>query len=175
MSLALILYSTTDGHTLKISERIQSVLEEGGHEVNILPISGAESEMLALSDKIVIGASIRYGKHKKEVFDFVLNNKRILENKATAFFTVNVVARKDNKNTPETNPYLKKFLSKVSWRPGKLAVFAGKIDYQKYGILDRTMIRLIMLMTRGPTNPNAIVEFTDWDKVERFGREVGEL
>ena len=33
-----------------------------------------------------------------------------LEKKQTAFFTVNVVARKKEKNKPDTNPYMKKFL-----------------------------------------------------------------
>lgn len=175
MNKVVILYSTTDGHTVKISQRIQSVLEKTGHEVKLLPVVSANSSELLESDKIIIGASIRYGKHKKEVIDFVSNNKSCLENKISAFFTVNVVARKSNKNTPETNPYLKKFLSDVSWKPDESAVFAGKIDYKKYGVLDRMMIRLIMLMTKGPTNPNAVVEFTDWDEVESFGRAVSEL
>jgi menaquinone-dependent protoporphyrinogen oxidase len=34
------------------------------------------------------------------------------------------------------------------------------------------MIRLIMLMTHGPTDPKAVVEFTDWDKVEAFANAV---
>jgi menaquinone-dependent protoporphyrinogen oxidase len=29
-----------------------------------------------------------------------------------------------------------------------------------------------MLMTKGPTDPTAVVEFTDWEKVERFARDV---
>lgn len=175
MNKVLLLYSTTDGHTVHISERIQSVLEKTGHEVKLLPILSVSSIELEDADKVVIGASIRYGRHKKEVIDFVLNNKAVLESKISVFFTVNVVARKAAKNTPKTNPYLKKFLSNVSWKPDKLAVFAGKIDYQKYGVLDRLMIRLIMFMTNGPTNPNSVVEFTDWEAVENFGRVISEL
>jgi len=171
----VILYSTTDGHTVKISQRIKSVLENNGHDVMLLEISSSSRFELSGFDKIIIGASIRYGKHKQEVVDFVSKNSELLENKITAFFTVNVVARKPNKNTPNTNPYLKKFLSNVPWKPDKLAVFAGKIEYKKYSLLDRMIIRLIMFMTNGPTNPNTVVEFTDWEKVEEFGRAVGEL
>ncbi|MFC1749833.1 menaquinone-dependent protoporphyrinogen IX dehydrogenase [Pseudomonadota bacterium] len=175
MNKVVILYSTTDDHTVKISQRIKSMLENSGHDVMLVAVSSAGSLELSEFDKIIIGASIRYGKHKEEVGDFVSKNREILETKITAFFTVNVVARKPNKNTPDTNPYLKKFLSKVSWKPDELGVFAGKIDYQKYGVLDRMMIRLIMFMTKGPTNPTAVVEFTDWETVEKFGRVVGEL
>ena len=31
--------------------------------------------------------------------------KKIIEKKDNAFFSVNIVAKKVNKNTPETNPY----------------------------------------------------------------------
>lgn len=113
-------------------------------------------------DKIVLGASIRYGKHSKQVYGFIERNEQILDSKPNAFFSVNVVARKPEKNKPETNPYLKKFLNQISWHPKELAVFAGKIDYQKYRFWDRLMIRLIMLMTNGPTDPHTVAEFTDW-------------
>lgn len=175
MSKIIILYSTTDGHTIKISQRIQSVLENTGHNVKILPIASSNSAELLAADKIIIGASIRYGKHKKEVIDFISENKTLLEEKVSAFFSVSVVARKPNRNTPETNPYFKRFLSRVSWEPNAIGIFAGKIDYPKYSVLDRLMIRLIMFMTKGPTDPNAVVEFTDWEQVERFGKMVGEL
>ncbi|MCT4641182.1 MAG: menaquinone-dependent protoporphyrinogen IX dehydrogenase, partial [Bacteriovoracaceae bacterium] len=166
MKKAIILYSTTDEHTIKISKKIKSTMENNQHIVNLLPITCAYSTNLNNYDKIIIGASIRYGKHHKEIFDFISKNKNILNNKISAFFSVNLVARKLNKNTPETNPYIQKFLSKTSWNPDKIAVFPGKIDYQKYNILNRIIIRFIMLMTNGPTDPHSMVEFTNWHDVD---------
>ena len=95
-----------------------------------------------------------------------------MDKKETAFFTVNVVARKKEKNTPETNPYMKKFLELSGWKPDKLAVFAGKIDYPKYGFFDKQIIRLIMFITKGPTDTSQTYEFTDWEKVEEFSRQL---
>ena len=60
--------------------------------------------------------------------------------KSNAFFSVNVVARKPEKSDPETNPYLQKFLRQIAWRPGRPAVFAGKLDYPRYRAFDRFMI-----------------------------------
>jgi len=37
------------------------------------------------------------------------------------------------------------------------------------------MIRLIMLITRGPTDPATVVEFTDWSKVADFAQLVSEM
>jgi menaquinone-dependent protoporphyrinogen oxidase len=175
MARILILYSTTDGHTREISGRLQRQIENAGHQVVVVPVAEAPDIDLGLFDKIVIGASIRYGKHSPAVLEFIRRNQAVLESRPNAFFSVNVVARKPGKNRPETNPYLQKFLRRISWKPRELAVFAGKIDYPRYGFLDRLMIRFIMWMTHGPTDPSAVVEFTDWDQVEAFGRVVSEM
>jgi menaquinone-dependent protoporphyrinogen oxidase len=173
MSKILIAFSTTDGHTQEISHRLRQVIEQQGHWVTLVSIGDESNIDLNQFDKIVIGASIRYGKHSKQVYSFIEKNQRILENKPNAFFSVNVVARKPEKNEPEINPYLQKFLKQIFWRPRKLAVFAGKIDYPRYRFWDRQMIRMIMWMTKGPTDPGTVTEFTNWKDVEAFGHLVG--
>ena len=126
-------------------------------------------------DKVVIGASIRYGRHRPQVLDFIRRNAGTLERKAGALFTVNIVARKPEKSRPDTNPYMKKLLKQIPWRPQQLEVFAGKLDYPRYGFLDRNIIRFIMLLTGGPTNPSAVVEYTDWQRVDAFGRKIAAM
>jgi len=172
MASILILYSTTDGHTVKICRRLQERVEQDGHQATLVSIADPSLPDLDAFDKVVIGASIRYGRHGKAVVDFIKRNRQLLERKPNAFFSVNIVARKPEKSEPETNPYLCKFLRQIAWRPGKLAVFAGKLDYPKCRPFDRFMIRLIMRVTRGPTDPATVVEFTDWKKVEAFGQVI---
>jgi len=60
----------------------------------------------------------------------------------------------------------------IRWRPKDTDVFAGKLDYPSYRFADRLMIRLIMLITGGPTDPRTVVEFTDWQRVDAFARRV---
>ena len=64
------------------------------------------------------------------------------------------------------------FLKQALWKPTELDVFAGKIDYPKYGFADRQIIRLIMWLTQGPTDPRTVMEFTHWDDVDALGRRV---
>jgi len=175
MSRILIVFSTVDGQTKKICARLARQLEEEGNEVELLAVDDASDAKLRTADKIVVGASIRYGKHNKKVYAFVAEHEKELERKKSVFFSVNVVARKPNRNTADTNPYLKRFLKQISWKPTKVAVFAGKIDYQRYGLFDRSMIRFIMWLTKGPTDPKASIEFTDWEKVAAFGKTVNEM
>ncbi len=175
MKKIVIIYSTTDGHTREICSHLQKIIEQENNEVTLIPIEDASEVELNKFNIIVIGASIRYGKHSKKIYEFISNHQKILDEKPNAFFSVNVVARKPDKNQPETNPYLKKFLSQISWQPKELAVFAGKIDYQKYTIFDRLMIRMIMWITKGPTDPKANIEFTDWNQVNNFGKLISKM
>ncbi|WP_425257064.1 flavodoxin domain-containing protein [Methylomonas defluvii] len=56
-----------------------------------------------------------------------------------------------------------------------MAAFAGKIDYASCRFLDRHIIRCIMWMTNGPTNPNLVIEFTDWESVNAFAKRICDM
>ena len=99
--------------------------------------------------------------------------KSIEQNKIpNAFFSVNVVARKENKSSPETNPYVQKFLLLSKWKPLNLAVFAGKVDYPNYSLLNKYIILFIMFLTDGPKDISQSFEFTNWGKVDLFAKNV---
>jgi menaquinone-dependent protoporphyrinogen oxidase len=175
MKTILLAYATTDGHTERICTRLSQVIEQLGHRVSVVPLAQAEALDLAAFDTIVIGASIRYGKHQKQVFQFIERYQVLLEKKNNGFFSVNIVARKPEKNRPDTNPYLIKFLRQTTWRPKLLEVFAGKLDYPRYRFIDRQIIRFIMFMTHGPTDPSTIIDYTNWQQVESFGNKIANM
>jgi menaquinone-dependent protoporphyrinogen oxidase len=175
MARILIAHSTVDGHTLRICNRLRGLVEAQGHTVVVAPVAEAADAELEQYDRIVLGASIRYGKHRPAVVDFIQRNAALLNRKPSAFFSVNVVARKPEKNRPETNPYVRKLLRRIAWRPDEAAVFAGRIDYPSLDWKDRTVIRFIMWLTRGPTDPKAVVEFTDWAQVDAFADVIARL
>ena len=169
MKKYLILYSTVDGHTKKICDKICEIIKRKFY-VETLPIEFAEKKQLESFDYIIVGASIRYVKHRENVSTFVKDNIITLDSKMTAFFSVNVVARKPEKSKPEQNPYVIKFLNLSKWKPNYVEVFAGKIDYPSLRLIDRYMIKIIMWLTKGPTNTRFTYDFTDWKKVECFAR-----
>jgi len=171
----LIIYSSTLGQTRKIGDRLGQEIEQKGHQVTLVSIEDESQVDLQTFDKIVIGASIHYGKHSSKIIGFIDRNKLLLDSKPNAFFSVNIVARNPDKNQPGNNPYLRKFLKQIAWNPRELAVFAGKLEYPKYSFFDRLMIRLIMFITKGPTDPNTVIEYTDWEQVEAFGQVISEM
>ena len=169
----LIIYSSTDGQTVKICNKLAEV--NSSENVKLCSLNDVVKEDLNSYNKIIIGASIRYGKHNQKVLDFVKRNIKILNKVKTAFFFFIVVARKKKKGTPSTNPYVIKFIKKTKWQPTKIAVFAGKVDYPSYKIFDKYIIKFIMWLTRGPTDISKSYEFTNWDKVREFGKIINEM
>jgi menaquinone-dependent protoporphyrinogen oxidase len=73
MSKVLFVCSTVDGHTLEICERLQGVIETEGHSAAIEILKPSSAIDASEFDAVVIGASIRYGKHRREV---TLANRR---------------------------------------------------------------------------------------------------
>tara|TARA_B100000902_G_scaffold376072_1_gene406734 strand:+ start:1126 stop:1653 length:528 start_codon:yes stop_codon:yes gene_type:complete len=171
MSGSLIIYSSTDGHTKTICERMKSFSKDE-EMIKIISLEEAKSFDLSTFNKIIIGASIRYGRHSKELYKFIQLNKDTLDQKDNVFFSVNVVARKAEKNEPDTNPYIKKFLKISQWKPKKIGVFAGKVSYPNYNFFDKYVIKFIMFITKGPTDTSQSYEFTDWAKVDAFAKQL---
>jgi menaquinone-dependent protoporphyrinogen oxidase len=71
--------------------------------------------------------------------------------------------------------YARKLLARVPFRPGAFAIFPGRLDYPRYRWYDRLMIRAIMRATGGPTDPASVIEYTDWDAVDRFASRMLKL
>lgn len=168
----LIAYSTTDGHALEICERIAHIVRAEGHVVDLCEIEQVSSPALDACDRVVIGASVRYGHHRPTVAAFIARHQAALDARSNAFFSVNAVGRKPHKRQADTNPYVRKFLRRISWKPQQVEIFGGRIDYPRYGFFDRNMIRLIMWMTGGPTDPRSVTDFTDWTQVEAFAHRL---
>lgn len=172
MEKILIAYSTTDGHTKKICKTLIQHFESNAKQTTLTPITELASSELEKFDTIIIGASIRYGKHHKSVYKFIKQNSDRLNQMNSAFFSVNLVARKPEKRSPKTNIYFKKFMDQIPWQPKHLAVFGGRLNYPKYNFIDRIMIQLIMTITKGPTDPKTDMIFTDWNEVENYGNQI---
>jgi menaquinone-dependent protoporphyrinogen oxidase len=169
-----IIYSSVDGQTLKICNKLRDELLKKDQDIELFSIEDFNEDVINY-DRLIIGSSVRYGIHNKKIIEFIKTHKEQLDSIRTAFFSVNLVARKPEKRTHDTNPYVIKFFKTVDWKPNMIEVFAGKIDYKIYSFFDRIMIQFIMWMTKGPTNSDAEIEYTNWDRVKEFGERLCNL
>ena len=72
MDKILILFSTTDGHTVSICNRIAEVLSMTG-SVTITSLEDSSELEIKSADKVLVGASIRYGSIIKMFLVFLRN------------------------------------------------------------------------------------------------------
>ena len=72
-SKLLILYSTVDGHTKDICNYIYKKLKRR-KKVSIISVEDSANYDLSDFEEIVIGASVRYGYHRKNVYKFIQQN-----------------------------------------------------------------------------------------------------
>ena len=177
MTRILVLYFTRGGHTAKIACAIAEQLISRGAQVDLVDINSAAATCINWPDYDVVafGACVLYGTYDKSVFQFIEQHAEALGALPNSFFCVNVVARNPEKCIPENNKYLQKFIALSPWTPMDLKIIAGKVDYPSWPWYDRWMIQLIMKMTKGPTDPKSVIDYTDWADVKIYADHLLEL
>ncbi|CUX96982.1 menaquinone-dependent protoporphyrinogen IX dehydrogenase [Candidatus Hoaglandella endobia] len=172
----LILYLSHDGQTHKIA-RFISVYLTDYCECDVVDLRLVPNLDLQRYQRVVIGAAIRYGRFAADLDRFIAQQLDWLHSIPSAFYSVNLMARKPNKRTPVTNSYTRKFLVKTPWRPDLCEVFAGALCCSRYCWFDRVMIKLIMRITSGELNliKDKEIEYTDWQQVSAFAGNLAKL
>ena len=78
-SKLLILYPTVDGHTKHLSEYMSEKLNKD-KEITISSFEKSDKFNLSDFSEIVLGASLRNGYHRKNVYEFININKEYYTN-----------------------------------------------------------------------------------------------
>jgi menaquinone-dependent protoporphyrinogen oxidase len=172
-----IYYATRDGQARRIAEHIWRRLNGAGMLAaprNLLPALPVSAE-LAQAALIVLVAAVRYGKHLPETDRFLSVYSALPAPPPLALASVNLSARKPGKTTGSGNTYLRKTIARHRLMPAVAVAFAGRLDYRRYSWRDRQIIRFIMLLTGGPTDPETSIEYTSWNAVDEFADEIAAL
>ena len=83
---SLMVYSTVDGQTLAICQRIKLHLEQAGQSVKLKDVAQVSLADVNGAEQIIIGASIRYGKHRPALYDFISAHKTSIEGKTNSSY-----------------------------------------------------------------------------------------
>jgi menaquinone-dependent protoporphyrinogen oxidase len=175
--MVAIYYATRDGQSRRIAEHIWRRLDDGRMPPaprDLLPDLPTSTE-LAQAQVIVLVAAVRYGKHLPEVESFLKAYSALPAPPPLALASVNLSARKAGKTTRSGNVYLRKTIARHRLVPALAVAFAGRLDYRRYKWRDRQIIRFIMLLTGGPTDPNTCIEYTSWTAVDEFAIRIAAL
>ena len=111
---------------------------------------------------------------RRVICDFICPTKEVRKIfDADYCIWMDTIKKSNYENTDKIFEKQENFNLKISkWKPKKIGVFAGKVDYPNYNFFDKYIIKLIMLITSGPIDISQSYEFTDWSKVEDFAKEL---
>ena len=173
----LFYYATRDGQSRRVAERIGARLCEHGIATapEDLAVAAPTAVNLTGTPLLILVAAIRYGRHLPEANRLLAMYSGLAKRPPLVLVSVNLTARKPGKDTPEGNAYLRKAIARYRLAPVLATAIAGRLDYSLYSWFDRQMIRLIMLLTGGPTDSAAQVEYTDWSSVDAFAARIAGL
>ncbi|MEI7556020.1 flavodoxin domain-containing protein [Candidatus Chlorohelix sp.] len=174
MAKLLIVYGTGEGQTTKIAERIAEVVQGKGHVVEVVRGNELPSNLnLANYHFILVGASIHSGKHQPYIVKFVKSNLDLLSSKPSAFFSVSVSAvSKVSRLYAVAEKYLDRFQTETGWKPANTILIGGALQYTKYNIINKVLLRIITRNSLGPTDIKRDYEYTDWEQVTKFAESL---
>ena len=170
-----VLFASTEGQTALIAIRLAAVLHEHGLDSEAIDVSTPEAETIDWTrvHGVLVGASLHAGHHQKAAARFVHAHAADLNAVPSAFFSVSLSAASKNRNeVEEAERIARAFPSTHGWRPTLILSVAGRLAYREYNILIRFIMKRIAKKEGGPTDTSRDHELTNWDEVDRLGREM---
>ena len=170
---ALVVYATNHGHTAKIVERLSAAMRAEGLEVDLREVAHAADAKPGRYDVVVVAGSVHQQHHQKEVAAWVTDRREALADVASLFISVSLTVVEDSEESRSvTQRCIDDFCEQTGWTPGRIEPIAGALQYREYDFFTRQLMRLLMKKMGHPTDTSHDYDYTDWDAVDRLGREL---
>jgi menaquinone-dependent protoporphyrinogen oxidase len=173
---ALVVYASTHGHTAKIAARVARAMREQGVEVDLREVAGASDARPDRYGAVVVAASLHREHHQEKIGDWVAAHRKALQRRPSVFVSVSLSAADDgDESCAATQRCVAAFCAQTGWTPTRTERIAGCLQYREYDVFTRQLMRLLMRRMGHPTDGSRDYDYTDWDAVDRLGREVAKL
>ena len=164
----LIVYASTHGQTVKIADHIGATLRADGAQADVRAVHDAPAD-IAGYDGVIVGASVHSGKHQSEILDWLGVRWEALNELPSAFFSVSLAAADDTDEArEETRRLIEDVLELTGWTPHTTTAIAGALQFSKYNLATRVLMRLIVRRHDSAVDLHQDTEYTNWDAVDRF-------
>jgi menaquinone-dependent protoporphyrinogen oxidase len=168
---ALVVFHSIEGQTAKIAHRLADALRSRGATVDVCDAETAPPP--DAFDIVVVGDSIHAHHHSSALARYIKEHVQALNIAPSALFQVSLTsANPDQTHTDTANEMLLTLLDRTGFAPDLTALFAGALEYSKYGWVKRRLMRHIVRHEGGDTDMSRDYEYTDWGAVDRFAGEI---
>ncbi|MGH1358120.1 MAG: flavodoxin domain-containing protein [Burkholderiaceae bacterium] len=167
--LVLVLYTTVEGQTAKISRHVADQIESAGHEVIVTDVRQPGFAVPGRFDAVFVCGPIHNGHYPQPLVQFVKDFKAALDEVPNALITVSLSIAsqfEDEREIAKGYPYE---LSKdTGWIPAERHDAAGALKYLEYNYFKTLLMRQIAAHAGAPVNTRQDSELTDWEALDRF-------
>lgn len=171
---ALVVYASKHGHTAKIATRLAEAMRHEGLEVDLREVGQADDAKPTRYELVVVAGSLHQEHHQKEIVKWVTERRETLADVASVFISVSLSAADDSEESQSgMRRCIDAFVEQTGWTPGRIEPIAGALQYREYDFVTRQVMRMLMKKMGHPTDASHDYDYTDWDGLDRLGRELG--
>lgn len=173
MARILVIFGTSHGHTARVVERLAGTCTRGGHEVTVRQGDRLSPETrLEDFDAVLVAGSVQFGRHQRYLEDFARQHAGRLTAMPSAFLSVcGALMGTWPRARTEAQKYVDRFAAETGWLPHRTWSIPGALQYTRYGMFIRWVMKFISMRTGRPTDTSRDYDFTDWDEIDRIARE----
>lgn len=159
MSKVLVAYVTEKGSTEEVAKKIVQIMEESGHDVDLMALGTVGS--ISSYDSVVIGAPVFGMKWQEDAMKFVKLHQKELGQKKVVYFTLAIMAKQGRAMWQNI---VHKSLNKPSSlaKPIDKAIFGGVA-----GDKMPTAMRIFFGIPKDSSKDQR-----DWPYIEKWAKEV---
>lgn len=164
----LVVFHTAEGQSGRVANRIAEVLAEEGSAVDV---ARAEDEPSPGDyDAVVAGDSLHNRRHSTELIGWLSEYRTELAAKPTALFQVSLGSA--TRWADQMHRFVEELEADTGFEPDIVGEFGGRLAYTTYGWMTRRTMQLGAKAAGLDADTSQDTEYTDWDAVERFARDV---
>ena len=168
MAPILVAYTTEEGQTQKICDRIGEKLKAADRRVIIHDIRADASVPGDLS-AVVVAGSVHMGTHADDLRTFLHVHHQQLSAIPAAFVSVSLQAGSpDAADRDVMRALAEEFLKETEFSPLFLHVAGGAVHDRRLGFFKRFVLHRILARKGVELDPSGDTEFTDWPALDRF-------
>lgn len=173
----LIVFTTKRGHTRAVAKRMAEVVAARGLGAVLADLARVPDRLPVDDvDGVILAGPVHFGRHPRRLRAFAKRNRAALEGLPSAFVSVSGAAMGDDpEHRSEARGYADGFAERTGWTPDRTCLAGGAVAYTKYNPLLRRVMRSISRKEGRSTDTSRDHDYTDWDAVEGFAEEFGEL
>jgi menaquinone-dependent protoporphyrinogen oxidase len=173
----LIAYGTRYGATAGTAEEISSVLQEQGHDVDVVDVKRSKIKNISDYELVIIGSGMRMFRWVGEAEKFIKKFQKDLRQKKTAIFVssgAQALHKYDGATEEIDNAWAKYLVEKAekySLQPVMMAIFGGVWDYNKMGFpFKQTMIPFQEKLREAGIQESepGVFDTRDWNEIRNW-------